>query len=77
MSTRIPDVPVYGRPPTGDPHHDAMCATKKGFPSKSQAKKAAKQFARWQNSARGMEPYLCQYCGLWHNGHSRTEPRRR
>lgn len=46
----------------------AMCTTKVGYPSRTQAKKAVKRMKR--RGVRGLHPYACPLCPQWHTGHA-------
>lgn len=49
--------------------YDSACKNKKRHQTEADARRAAKKLRKHIGAK--TRPYLCQYCGLWHNGHLR------
>ncbi len=45
------------------------CGDKKSFKSKARTLKAIAKVTQSGWITEGIQPYLCDYCGMWHYGH--------
>jgi len=52
---------------------EIRCGSKRGYTSRSLARDAIRRFHQFAR----MSTYRCEFCGLWHVGHTKLKARRK